>query len=163
MQVLRKQTASRICPRESFSFRLQEALGRQGEGGFWGAAESIKQSIKPSPASGHDLGDHCIELSANHFRLKSTFSRLAAHRESTDRERDKKQSQKKKEGKKAFTFAFRGWTAPFSVKFIICHRTVNLRVSNKRKMFVTAVSYNRAKGEISGPALDLPILDLRRW
>lgn len=141
-----------------FSFAGSPGHG-QGKGGFLWAEESIK----PSPVSDHDLGDHCVKLSGNPFRLKSTFSWLAAHRESTDLEKDKKQSQKNKETKKAFTFAFRGWTAPYSLEVII-HRTVNRGISNKRKtVVVTPVGYSHAKGEICVLTDELPILDHRRW
>lgn len=80
-----------------------------------------------------------------------------------DLEKDKKQSQKNKETKKAFTFAFRGWTAPYSLEVII-RRTVNRGISNKRKtVVVTPVGYSHAKGEICVLIDELPILDHRRW
>lgn len=65
--------------------------------------------------------------------------------------------------KKAFTFAFRGWTAPYSLEVII-RRTVNRGISNKRKtVVVTPVGYSHAKGEICVLIDELPILDHRRW
>lgn len=143
---------------ESFRCHLQDALGtgRERE-----ASRGAEESITPSPVSAHHLGDRCIKLSGNHFRLKSTFPCSAAHQESTERERDEEQSPKNAEIKKAFTFAFRGWPAPYSIEVII-RRTVNCIISNKTKTLVTAVSCNHAVDEVIVPIHNLPILDPRR-
>lgn len=87
---------------------------------------------------------------------------MAAHWASTEQDRDEKQSQKNEETKKALTFAFRGWTTPLSLQVFI-RRTVNCGISNKSKPFITAVGYGYAKGEVSVPIVELPILDRRRW